>query len=85
MVGVPLNYHCDNIVFIFQLDMRIRDNALARTLLEKRQEFLEVKAVKTCEQHASMIDDYSWQLEHEDDIADLLRCENFILQVLIMH
>lgn len=61
----------------FQLDMRIHDNALARKLLEKRQEFLEVKAVKTCDQHASMIDDYSWQLEQEDDIADLLRCEKF--------
>lgn len=61
----------------FQLDMRIQDNAIARSLLERRQEVLQAKAVTTCDQHATMIDDYSWELEKEDDIAEQLRCTMF--------
>lgn len=55
------------------LDMRIQDNNIARQLLEKRHELVEARAQKTCDEYATMLDDFTWELELEDELSEQLR------------
>nr|XP_039254917.1 uncharacterized protein LOC120331825 [Styela clava] len=55
------------------LDMRIQDNNLARQLLDGRHDLVQLRAQKTCDEHATMLDDFTWELELEEELTEQLR------------
>ena len=55
--------------------MRFEDNELARKLLLIRKKINLVKAQKSCDEHASMIDDVEWEIEEEGELTGLYKGE----------
>uniref|UniRef100_H2ZHL8 Uncharacterized protein n=1 Tax=Ciona savignyi TaxID=51511 RepID=H2ZHL8_CIOSA len=53
--------------------MRIEDNKLARKLLDVRSELTQVRAQKSCEEHADMLDDVAIELEEEEELTGLIK------------
>ena len=48
--------------------MRLEDRTLARKLLNIRQNMNRTRAALTCEAHAQMLDDFTWEIEEEKEL-----------------
>lgn len=53
--------------------MRIEDNRLARKLLDVRSDLNLVRAQQSCQEHAEMLDDVTYELEEEEEITGLIK------------
>nr|CAB3262835.1 uncharacterized protein LOC100183949 [Phallusia mammillata] len=53
--------------------MRIEDNKLARKLLDVRSDLNLVRAQQSCQEHAEMIDDVTYEMEEEEEITGLIK------------
>ncbi|CAK8697329.1 unnamed protein product [Clavelina lepadiformis] len=53
--------------------MRLEDHRIARKLLNIREELNRQKATEICNEHAAMLDDFSWQIEEEEELNEKLK------------
>ena len=50
--------------------MRMEDHALARKLLNIREKMNRQKAALLCEEHAEMLDHFTWEIEEEKELDE---------------
>ena len=53
--------------------MRIEDNKLARKLLDIRSEMTLLRAQCSCQEHADMLDDVTFELLEEEELTGLIK------------
>lgn len=56
---------------LFQTEMRLQDQQLARQLMRLRGDINKLKIEQTCRLHRRMLNDATYELEERDELADL--------------
>lgn len=56
---------------VFQAEMRLQDQQLARQLMRLRSDINKLKIEQTCHLHQRMLNDATYELEERDELADL--------------
>jgi len=57
--------------------MRLEDRTLARKLLNIRQNMNRTKAALTCQEHAEMLDNFTWEIEEEKELDEKHKSMHF--------
>lgn len=56
--------------------MRIEDHKLAHNFLETRSAMNLMRAKRSCDEHADMLDDLTYEMEEEDGLPGLVKGEH---------
>uniref|UniRef100_H2Z8Y1 Uncharacterized protein n=1 Tax=Ciona savignyi TaxID=51511 RepID=H2Z8Y1_CIOSA len=48
--------------------MRMEDHTISRKLLDIRENMKRIRVNQMCEEHAAMLEDFSWQIDEEEDL-----------------
>lgn len=56
---------------LFQTEMRLQDQQLARQLMRLRSDINKLKIEQTCDLHRRMLNDATYELEERDELSDL--------------
>lgn len=58
--------------------MKMEDHALARKLLNIREDMNRERAALICAEHAQLLDCVSWEIEEEKELDEKHKCKKFI-------
>lgn len=70
-VPLPIPSSLPTLRLVFQAEMRLQDQQLARQLMRLRSDINKLKIEQTCHLHQRMLNDATYELEERDELSDL--------------
>lgn len=70
-VPLPIPSSLPTLHLVFQAEMRLQDQQLARQLMRLRSDINKLKIEQTCHLHQRMLNDATYELEERDELSDL--------------
>ena len=71
VVPLPITSSLPTFRLVFQAEMRLQDQQLARQLMRLRSDINKLKIEQTCHLHQRMLNDATYELEERDELSDL--------------